>query len=73
MGWAERLNPRSLRNLIPSVRAAAIRDKEAAREERQAKKVYANPMNYMQALAISIMRQRRERQEQREAAKEGMK
>jgi hypothetical protein len=69
MGWAERVNPRSLRNLNPDERAAALQAKEARKEEYTRTKVYAKPMNYLQAFAVSIMRARREKQAQREAAK----
>jgi hypothetical protein len=43
---------------------------EIKKEEYVRTKVYAKPMNYLQAFAVSIMRNRRAKQEQREVAKE---
>jgi arginine utilization protein RocB len=67
MGYAERLNPRSLRNLNPDERAVALQAKEARKEECTRTKVYVKTMNYLQGLAI--LRFLRKKQEQREAAK----
>lgn len=40
MGWAERANPNSLRNLSPEQRAEAIAKREAAWAKKQSRKRY---------------------------------
>ena len=71
MGWAERANPRSLRNLNTDERAVATQAKEERKAEYTKNKMCVKPLNYLQAFAISIMRQRRKKQARREAAKKG--
>ena len=70
MGWGERANPYAWRNRDRISKSIGLRAMEIKKEEYVRTKVYAKPMNYLQAFAVSIMRNRRAKQEQREVAKE---
>ena len=73
MGWAERANPRSIRNLDAPARKEAFVTRARLAAVRAAKKVYAPTMNYMQAFVASVLHARRQREAQRKAQAEGKK